>query len=89
MATDEVRRLEELEKENERLERIVADPTLDELILTEAARGHGPARPGAGRPWPASGRPSMCRNAGRAAPWGGTGRGFATGRRPTPTGRRW
>jgi transposase-like protein len=40
MATDEVKRLEELEKENERLERIVADLTLDEPILKEAARGN-------------------------------------------------
>ena len=40
MATVEVRRLEELEKENERLERIVADLTLDKLILKEAARGN-------------------------------------------------
>ena len=40
MQTDELRRLKELEKENERLERIVADLTLDELILKEAARGN-------------------------------------------------
>ena len=39
MQTDEVRRLKEFEKENERLKRIVADLTLDELILKEAARG--------------------------------------------------
>ena len=40
MATDEVKRLKELEKENERLKRIVADLTLDKLILKEAARGN-------------------------------------------------
>lgn len=40
MATDEVRRLKELEKGNERLKRIVADLTLDKLILKEAARGN-------------------------------------------------
>lgn len=38
--TDEVKRLEALEKENERLKRIVADLTLDKLILEEAARGN-------------------------------------------------
>ena len=40
MATDEVKRLKELEKENERLKRIVADLTRDKLILKEAARGN-------------------------------------------------
>ena len=40
MQTDELRRLKELEKENERLERIVADLTPDELIRKEAARGN-------------------------------------------------
>jgi putative transposase len=40
MATDEVKRLKELEKENERLKRIAADLTLDKLILKEAARGN-------------------------------------------------
>ena len=40
MQTDEVRRLKEFEKENERLKRIVADLTLDKLILKEAARGN-------------------------------------------------
>ena len=40
MQADEVRRLKELEKENERLKRIVADLTLDKLILKEAARGN-------------------------------------------------
>ena len=40
MQTDELRRLKDLEKENERLKRIVADLTLDKLILKEAARGN-------------------------------------------------
>ena len=40
MQADELRRLKELEKENERLERIVADLTLDKLIPKEAARGN-------------------------------------------------
>lgn len=40
MQTDEVRRLKELERENERLKRIVADLSLDKAILKEAARGN-------------------------------------------------
>ena len=40
MQTDELRRLKELEKENERLKRIVADLSLDKAILKEAARGN-------------------------------------------------
>ena len=39
MKTDQLKRLKELEKENERLRRAVSDLTLDKLILTEAARG--------------------------------------------------
>jgi len=40
LQTDEVKRLKELEKENERLKRIVADLSLDKAILKEAARGN-------------------------------------------------
>ena len=40
MKTDQLRRLKELEKENQRLRRAVSDLTLDKLILTEAARGN-------------------------------------------------
>ena len=39
MKTDQLRRLKELEKENQRLRRAVSDLTLDKLILAEAARG--------------------------------------------------
>ena len=35
--TDQVKRLKELEKENTRLKRVVADLTLDNSILKEAA----------------------------------------------------
>jgi transposase-like protein len=35
-----LKRLKELEKENQRLRRAVSDLTLDKLILTEAARGN-------------------------------------------------
>lgn len=37
---DKARRLRELERENQRLRKAVADLTLDKLILAEAARGN-------------------------------------------------
>jgi putative transposase len=37
---DQVRRLKELEQENTRLRKAVADLTLDKLILKEAAKGN-------------------------------------------------
>ena len=40
MKSDQLRRLKELEKENERLRRAVSDLTLDKLILKEAAKGN-------------------------------------------------
>jgi putative transposase len=40
MKTDEVRRLKELERENDRLKQIVAELSLDNKILKEAARGN-------------------------------------------------
>lgn len=36
----QLKRLKELEQENQRLRRAVSDLTLDKLILTEAARGN-------------------------------------------------
>ena len=40
MGCDQLKRLKELEKENQRLRRAVSDLTLDKLILTEAAKGN-------------------------------------------------
>jgi putative transposase len=40
MSGDQLRRLKDLEKENERLRRAVSDLTLDKQILAEAARGN-------------------------------------------------
>jgi transposase-like protein len=40
MGTDQLKRLKELEKENQRLRRAVSDLTLDKLILAEAAKGN-------------------------------------------------
>src|SRR5215212_9524712 len=40
LKVDQVRRMKELETENQRLRKAVADLTLDKLILQEAARGN-------------------------------------------------
>ena len=40
MGTDQLKRLKELEKENARLRRVVADLSLDKAILAEAAKGN-------------------------------------------------
>ena len=40
MNTTQVKRLKELEKENQRLRKAVSDLTLDKLILQEAAKGN-------------------------------------------------
>ncbi len=40
MKADQLKRLKELEKENQRLRMAVSDLTLDKMILAEAARGN-------------------------------------------------
>ena len=40
MRVDQARRLKELEKENSQLKKLVADLSLDNAILKEAARGN-------------------------------------------------
>ena len=40
MGVDQLKELNRLQQENERLRRAVSDLTLDKLILTEAARGN-------------------------------------------------
>ena len=40
MGTDQLKELKRLQKENDRLRRAVSDLTLEELILSEAARGN-------------------------------------------------
>ena len=40
LKSDQVKRLKELEKENERLRKAVSDLTLEKLILREAASGN-------------------------------------------------
>lgn len=46
MSRDQLRQLKDLQKENERLRRAVADLTLDKLILSEAAKGNVWSAPG-------------------------------------------
>ncbi len=40
LKSDQIKRLRELETENQRLRKAIADLTLDKLILQEAARGN-------------------------------------------------
>jgi transposase-like protein len=40
LQTDQVKRMKDLELENQRLRKAVSDLTLDKLILTEAAKGN-------------------------------------------------
>lgn len=40
MGVDQLKELKRLQKENERLRRVVSDLTLDKVILTEAAKGN-------------------------------------------------
>jgi transposase-like protein len=40
LKTDQVKRMKDLELENQRLRKVVSDLTLDKLILSEAARGN-------------------------------------------------
>ncbi len=40
LKTDQVKRMKDLELENQRLRTAVSDLTLDKLILSEAAKGH-------------------------------------------------
>ena len=55
MNRDQLKRLKELEMENQRLRRAVSDLTLDKLILKEAARGTAGPRSETSKPFaPAS-----------------------------------
>jgi putative transposase len=40
MSRDQLKRLKDLETENQRLKRVMADLSLDKMILTEAAGGN-------------------------------------------------
>src|SRR5512136_3015060 len=49
MKVEQARRLKDLERQNARLKKLVADLSLDNAILEEAARGNFYARPGNAR----------------------------------------
>ena len=51
MKTSQAKRLKELEKENQRLKRAVADLTVDNMILKEASKGNFQAPSGGGAVW--------------------------------------
>ncbi|HET6519264.1 MAG TPA: transposase [Geminicoccaceae bacterium] len=70
-SVSQAKRLKELERENARLRRAVADLTLDRMIPQEAARGNRPA-PGAAGPRPAG--PSRRSGCPRGGPAGSLGR---------------
>ena len=63
LKSDQVKRLKDLEKENERLRKAVSDLTLEKLILREAASGNYRAPPAAAPVSTMSGRSSAFRNA--------------------------
>lgn len=70
----ELKRLRELEKENVRLKKAVAELTLDKQILQEALRGNGRARRGNARRWPECSGPWRFRSVGCVWPWNNRGR---------------
>ena len=70
---EQAKRLRELEQENLRLKKLVADLSLDNAILKEAAQGNFGARPRDDRRWPGCGMrwaTRSSRSAGPARPWG-------------------
>jgi putative transposase len=87
MKVDRAKRLKELEKENGRLKRLLADADLDKAILREAASGRYRARR-SDAPWSSTSArrsaPTACRGAGRAGSWAGRAR-RGVGRPPSPT----
>src|SRR5688500_14724266 len=62
VAVEQAKRLKDLERENARLRRLVADLSLEKQILKDVASGN-PARSGAGRRWMGSGRNTASRSA--------------------------
>ena len=74
MGLSQLKRLKELEKENQRLRRAESDLTLDKLILTEAARGNFRALRVVANASIMYGRSWTCLSVAPAAPCGNTGR---------------
>ena len=83
LKVDQVKRLKELERENSRLKRAVAELTVDKLILKEAAEGNFSAQRADGRPWNTAVRCWALPNAGCVGSWGSPGlRSDISGSRP-------
>jgi hypothetical protein len=74
MSRDQIKRLKELEAENQRLRRAVSDLTLDKMVLTEATRGNFCALRGVVSASIMCGRPLAYPSAGLAAHSGSIGR---------------
>jgi putative transposase len=84
LKSDQVKRLKDLEKENERLRKAVSDLTLEKLILREAASGNFQAPAAVAAASITSGRSSTCRSGRRAACWGSIARPKEKRRRVAP-----
>ena len=89
LRVDQARRLKELERENARLKKLVADQALDVAILREAAKGNFSARRGGAEPWSGFASGSGSPNGGRVGCWGRRGRRSGIGRVLAPTKRGW
>ena len=74
MSPEQLKRLKELEKENERLRRAVSDLTLDKLSLKEAARGNFRARLAVANASNGSAWRQASQNAGPVRCWAGIAR---------------
>ncbi len=88
LKSDQVKRLKDLEKENERLRKAISDLTLEKLILQEAASGNYRAPPGAVAASTRSSRSSTCRSGWHAGFWGSIDLRNARFRRAALTMRR-
>ena len=71
---DQAKRLKELERENGRLKKLVADQALDNMILKEVASGNFCARPDDARRWTLSDAGWASRSGGPAGGWARHGR---------------
>ena len=70
---DQAKRLKELEKENTRLKRLVAELSLEKQVLQEVAEGNFSARSGGIVRWSGHGGSMACRNGTPAGCWGNGG----------------
>jgi transposase-like protein len=89
MKADEAKRLRELEQENARLKRLVAELSLDKQMLQEVVKGKSwPRRKGATPP-ARSRRASVCRSGGPAGCWASRAAPSGSGRPTAAPGRGW